>query len=417
MVLRLLVLGCGELGTACALSLLASGVSARVTIAGRDVEYLRELRRGSCAFHPFGRRISVPPELSVRLLGERSIETDGPADALFLCVPVASLTWSEASTVLECVRQHVDVPMFVFTRGFTRDGLTPAEQLSRVLQQRLPKLVVVSGPVSAREWATANANGRERGESNSGVSLCLSLSDVANAGARGATHSLVEQLWRRESVTWISDPLSAELLSLINGCAPLCSMGAGLVSNEYPASVSAAMSYLQHAADATGQLVNEMLGQARGTGLPACAVSTIAMACTNHAAREFVFGRRLSYHFRHHDAISAVFPRGSSEPLDATVSGLHALLARRKVASPFYEVLMDAFLTLLRASVAGRGLVRSGDYAYRKGAHAAGSLLLRHAMSVDDAVVSGDELRFDEARDALEKALAGCSDVAGAPPA
>ncbi|EKF32960.1 hypothetical protein MOQ_003179 [Trypanosoma cruzi marinkellei] len=228
------------------------------------------------------------------------------------------------------------------------------------------------------------------------------MADETNAETLQAVKDISQRLWCRESVTWLTEPKSSELLSLINGCFPLCSMGAGMVSSEYPASVSAMMSYMQHAISATEKLVNEVLSRPQGTPLPACAVATLAMACTNHASREFIFGRRLNFHFRHRDAIRAVFPGNSHESLDASVAGLHTLLKQRSFSSPFYEVLMDAFLTVLRASVAGRGLVRTGCYDYRDQISMEDAPLLRHVLAVDEAMLSGDEDSFNKACHTLE---------------
>nr|CCD13519.1 unnamed protein product [Trypanosoma congolense IL3000] len=419
---RLLVLGSGELGAACALSLLANGVGVRsdVVLAGRDRDYVHDLQHGSRTFRLGDRRICVPSGLSACAMddGAAVLGGDGAVDAVSVCVPATCLEsdGDELPLVVKCIEPHVEVPTLLFTRGFTRCGLTPLEKLRQVLGPRQPKLLVVSGPLFAREWAAVSTppygvadNGSSSSGSNNGVTLSFAAAVDVDTGARCLLQQLTERLWWRECVTWVDDPLSAEVLSLVNGCVPLCSMGAGLVSNEYPGSVSALTSYMQHAVGATEKLVNDVLGRPLGTPLPACALSTIAMACTNYAAREFAFGRRLDYHFRHRDALRATFPDRSYEPLDATVAGLHTLLGRRVVSSPFYEVLMDAFLTLLRASVAGRELVRTGHYEYRDGVRDENATLLRHALAVDSAVVSGDEQRFDEARRLLQEAFeAGC---------
>ncbi|AAZ10507.1 NAD-dependent glycerol-3-phosphate dehydrogenase N-terminus, putative [Trypanosoma equiperdum] len=416
---RLLVLGSGELGTACALSLLANGAAAscEVTMVGRDRDYLHDVQYGSRTFRLADRRIRAPSGLTVRAVDAEPIKDDVGVDAVLSCVPATCLENDGAHTppMVRCAQNHADAPMLLFTRGFTREGLTPLEQLGRVSQDLPSKLVVVSGPLFAREWAVTSAAACDGGDANrnSGVTLSFALGGKADVELSRSLQSLTERLWRRESVTWLDGPLAAEILSLVNGCVPLCSMGAGLVSSEYPGSVSATMSYLQHATSATEQLVNGVLGLPLGSPLPSCAVATIAMACTNHAAREFVFGRRLDYHFRHRDAIRAVFPAGSHEALDSTVSGLHMLLRRHAMSSPFYEVLMDTFLTLMRASVAGRELVRLGHYEYRHKLRDEDTVLLRHTEVVDEAMLSGDHQRFDDARRALQMAFGDSS--CGAP--
>ncbi|KEG14623.1 hypothetical protein DQ04_00371090 [Trypanosoma grayi] len=416
---RLLVLGSGELGTACALSLLANGNEATmVTMLGRDKEYLHDLQHGSRAFRPFDHRVRVPSRLSFQEMGGGLLES---GEASFLCVPVTSFAGKDDATspasadppVLQCLRQHADAPTFVFSRGLSRGGLTPCEQINHAMCSQASKLVVVSGPLFAKEWAAASAQELRSDSSNSssngnnGISLAFAMDDATDAAARVAVQELTERLWRRECVTWLMEPAAAGVLSLVNACVPLCSMGAGLVSSEYPSCVSAMMSYMQHAISATERLVNEVLSRPQGTPLPACAVTTLAMACTNHASREFIFGRRLNFHFRHHDAIRAVFPGNSHEPLDATVEGLHTLLQQRSLSSPFYEVLMDAFLTVLRASVVGRGLVKTGCYDYRHHLRVEDSSLLQHALAMDEAVLSGDEQRFEKTRQAVAMTFGG----------
>ncbi|PBJ72657.1 hypothetical protein BCY84_15222 [Trypanosoma cruzi cruzi] len=420
---RLLVIGAGELGTACALSLLANmrGRDARtgdvVTMCARDREYLQELEHGSQTFRLFGNNIRVPSQMCFQALGKEMAEEAFHCEASLLCVPVSCFAEGNGDTprekasagVCDCLGRHADAPIFVFGRGFSRDGLTPVEELNRVIRPRPSKLVVVSGPLFAKEWAAASVqenttskSSSHAASSNSGVSIAFAMADATDAETLQAVKDISQRLWCRESVTWLKEPKSFDLLSLVNGCFPLCSMGAGMVSSEYPASVSAMMSYMQHAISATEKLVNEVLSRPQGTPLPACAVATLAMACTNHASREFIFGRRLNFHFRHRDAIRAVFPANSHESLDASVAGLHTLLKRRSFSSPFYEVLMDAFLTVLRASVAGRGLVRTGCYDYRDQLPVEDVPLLRHVLAVDEAMHSGDEDSFNKACHTLE---------------
>ncbi|ORC93466.1 uncharacterized protein TM35_000013430 [Trypanosoma theileri] len=425
---RLLVLGSGETATACTLSLLANSMDTpMVTMLARDKEYLHELQYGSRMFQTFDRRISVPSNLSFHHLDSKRIDNnDIRGDASFLCVPVTSLGEEEGDVslstskipILECLKKNHDVPTFVFTRGLSRNGLTPLEHLNHAVKLQMSKLVVVSGPLFAKEWAEVSTPSSIDSDSgintttntiskndNNGVSLTFAMPDGTTKDALETVQHLTERLWRRESITWLTEPGAADVLSIVNACVPLCGMGAGMVSSEFPASVSAMMSYMQHSISSTEQLVNQVLNRLQGTPLPASAVTTLAMACTNHASREFVFGRRLNYYFRHRDAIRAVFPGNSHESLDATVSGLHMLLTRRSLSSPFYEVLMDAFLTVLRASVAGRGLVRAGVYDYRDHITSEDAPLLMHAKALDDAILAGDEKRFDEARKAVEMAF------------
>ncbi|RNF03891.1 oxidoreductase (with NAD(+) or NADP(+) as acceptor) [Trypanosoma rangeli] len=417
MMSRLLVLGAGELGTACALSLVANmekrdpQARAVVTMCARDREYLHELQFGSQTFRMFDRNIRVPSEMSFQVMGEEPVKKAAYCEASFLCIPVSCFMEEKSSTpreettagLRECLIRHANAPLFVFCRGFSREGLTPVEAINRVICPQPSKVAVVSGPLFAKEWAAASVlennvtSSSHTTNSNSGVSLAFAMADGTDAETIQAMRNLSQRLWQREGVTWLTEPNAAGILSFINGCFPLCCMGAGMVSSEYPASVSAMMSYMQHAISATEQLVNQAFSRPQGTPLPACAVATLAMACTNHASREFVFGRHLNYHFRHRDAIRAVFPGNSCELLDATVAGIHTLLKRLSFSSPFYEVLMDAFLTVLRASVAGRGLVKSGCYDYRDHVCMEDAPLLQHALAVDDAMLSGDEEGFNKA--------------------
>jgi hypothetical protein len=244
----------------------------------------------------------------------------------------------------------------------------------------------------------------------SGVSLSFAAwtpSTHLDSGRQEALAQQLVELFPRESVTYLREPDAAAVLSIINGCAPLCSFGAGLVSSVYTGpSVTALASYAQHAAVATEKLVNQLLGRPCGTPLPLPALSTLNCACTCFASREFALGRQLDFYFRKQDAVQAIFRGRTHGVFAATVDGLHTRMQTSHVTSPFYEVLMDTYNTMIRASRAGEGLVKEGYYDYREPVREE-SALLRHAVEVDEAVLSGDENRFTAAKERLVQAFPG----------
>lgn len=326
-------------------------------------------------------------------------------------------------------------------RGLGPDGETASHMARAALDcgthsrtTALP-IYTVCGPIIPKEWLhqslgrlakEASLRGAGGGSPAppglgfSGTALTFALSGVAaprgGLGDEGeyaklarddGFHAAMEQLFSeglfgRESVCYERDLTSGAALDIVNGCLPLCAFGAGLVSNAYSgASVSALAAYAQHCATATTALVNDLVeGRAKGTPLPMGANAALFSACNVFSSKEFILGRHLDFKFRQMDALKAVYPGRSYEIFSATVDGLHTLMKERQVASPFFEVLMDAFGTVIRASTAGQGLVKQGCYDYRESAT---SPLLEHAMRIDEAMLSGDEERFEEAKRQLEE--------------
>ncbi|CAG9577964.1 conserved hypothetical protein [Leishmania major strain Friedlin] len=360
----------------------------------------------------------------------------------------------------------------VFTRGFAANGAVPAQLADALLNGPLVEhassaapgslseietpVLVASGPVLAKEWslqstplassgasatlsspipsrppsalsaatgadggaseigtkaALPSASGRELPHAFSGVALTFASWTPSIAADTGRQEALAEQLrlfFPRESVTYLTAPDAAAILAIVNGCVPLCSFGAGLVSSVYTGtSVTSLAAYAQHAVAATEQLVNKLLGRAAGTPLPLPAVSTLWCACTCLVSREFALGRKLDFYFRKQDAAEAIFRGHEHHLFAATVDGLHERMQASGVASPFYEVLMDTYNTMIRASRTGEGLVKEGYYGYRDTLGEESGELLGQVTRVDQAMLSGDEARFTEAKERIMKAFAG----------
>ncbi|KAG5490332.1 hypothetical protein JKF63_00452 [Porcisia hertigi] len=360
----------------------------------------------------------------------------------------------------------------VFTRGFAADGAVPSQlaeallngplsessgsPVSRSVPRSETPVLVASGPLLAKEWAlqsTPRAGGgtsavlsssssprppgalsetasADRGVNKSepgavilpetckqlshafsGVALTFAAWTPSVAADSGRQKELAEQLrqcFPRESVTYLTTPDAAALLAIVNGCVPLCSFGAGLVSSVYTGtSVTSLAAYAQHAVSATEKLVNELLGRAAGTPLPLPAVSTLWFACTCLVSREFALGRKLDFYFRKQDALEATFRGQAHHLFAATVDGLHTRMLAGGVTSPFYEVLMDTYNTTIRASRVGEGLVKEGYYDYRDTLAEGSGELLRHVTHVDQAMLSGDETQFKAAKERIMQAFAG----------
>lgn len=355
-----------------------------------------------------------------------------------------------------------------FTRGFTADGGVAAQLADELVNGAAGRdapsgagavpVLVAAGPLLAKEWAvqctpvvtsssgsgasspsssipprpqSALAGGDDSGSvasvpearktngvavnpaaayphAFSGISLAFATwtpSVHGDAGRQAALAAALVDLFPRESVTFLHEPDAAAVLSIVNGCAPLCSFGAGLVSSVYAGTnVTALASYAQHAVAATEQLTNDLLGRPAGTPLPIAAWSTLHCACTSLVSREFAFGRQLDFYFRKQDAVQAVFRGRTHHVFAATVDGLHTRMRAGGISSPFYEVLMDTYNTMLRASSAGEGLVKVGYYDYRDAQQGDGTLL-RHAMRVDAAMLSGEEERFTAAKERMVEAF------------
>ncbi|CCW67301.1 unnamed protein product [Phytomonas sp. Hart1] len=129
--------------------------------------------------------------------------------------------------------------------------------------------------------------------------------------------------------------------------------------------------------------------------MPSCLCATLYSTCTNYGLRDFILGRQFDFHFKKAFALQAVYSGNDYAAFSSTVNGLHTLMKSRSVSSPFYEVIMDTFSTLLRASVVGAGLVKEGYYDYRQPST---TPFLEHAMKIDEAVFSENETDFEAAR-------------------
>ncbi|GET90514.1 hypothetical protein, conserved [Leishmania tarentolae] len=360
----------------------------------------------------------------------------------------------------------------VFTRGFAANGAVPAQLADALLNGPIAEhdssagsdplaegetpVLVASGPVLAKEWSLQSTplalrgasaalsspipsrppsalsaiaaadgdgsetrrratppsvSGMELPHAFSGVALAFAVWTPSVAADTGRQEALAEKLrlfFPRESITYLSAHDAAAILAIVNGCVPLCSFGAGLVSSVYTGtSVTSLAAYAQHAVSATEQLVNKLLGRACGTPLPLPAVSTLWCACTCLVSREFALGRKLDFYFRKQDATEAIFRGHEHHLFAATVDGLHERMQASGVASPFYEVLMDTYNTMIRASRTGEGLVKEGFYGYRDTLGEDCGELLRQVTRVDEAMLSGDEARFTEAKERIMKVFSG----------
>lgn len=250
-----------------------------------------------------------------------------------------------------------------------------------------------------------------------------------------------------------------DILGLVNGVIPILAFGAGLVQAEYGTSIgsaSALLSYTQNAVRATELLVfqlsqensevNELesdstmkdenwavcsYGSSHSSRwrLPSEVHSAIYASCLEHSSREFQLGKRMNFYFRKEDALRAVYgvPRQPSKvgagsgrrecgsacsPQDMveeanndgvisdTVEGLHSLLHSKNISSPFFQALIDAFLTIRRGSEVGQELVSSRRYEAGQGGYggvnsdevtSSPSLLLEKIKKVDQAMIHGTE--------------------------
>lgn len=192
------VLGAGEVGSACALALLANQPTSHVSLLTRDEEFAQQVAHSTrIPFKAFPHHaISIPAALQVKALPKSeaaSVGTESASDAVFVCTPVPALLplddpWKQAtlrsrdeSRVYTFLRRWAssahassagaELPFVsVFTRGLAADGRLPAELVQRALThgeaetneqshtqhqqqvQHVP-LLVATGPLLAREWA------------------------------------------------------------------------------------------------------------------------------------------------------------------------------------------------------------------------------------------------------------------------
>lgn len=362
-------------------------------------------------------------------------------------------------------------PVILLCRGLTSDGRTPAQLLRERFNAKGVSCPVMSGCVAAvpRDWAEHSAkalsalhwfdgsNGDE-GATSTEPAVHLSpagmIFGASHAGASFQHRSVVGGLFRRETVDWIETHFQAnssadfsDLLGIINAAVQIVAFGAGMVSNEYPGSLTSIQGYFLHASTSLSSLIasylaycskgqlegppaagggtpsqggdalDRFLKQKRNNSVAGCQQSSTMLlppsmqallfgACVNQSSREYLLGRRMKFYAVPKDALNSTYgglqcPHRRS--LEHTFDGFHVLLKAMNHTNNFFEGIIDAFTVYRSADAIGRNLVKTGYYPWLDDE---GDVcqpehpLTRHVAALDKAVELGEGLE-ESVRDAV----------------
>jgi hypothetical protein len=494
--MRAIVIGAGEVATALSASLAANGRMHAVQM--RDMETRDDMRqkqryssfRSSFVFSDMKTK---PLLLSWEDTEMPQVYAQEPLRALLVAVPTHAFaaegtpdnvlhrltSWiathrkhtssdSVKPPILTTGQQdgsdvRVDAPpIVVFSRGLLRNGQTPAQVIEQHFRTvcdggPLPSVIVGCGNFVPREWvqeslrvASSISADIDNGDPLATPSVVSLAFAAASSGASFQSRESVARLFAREQSAMLEcsdfgldisehaiDP--SEVLSVISAVLPLVSFGAGMLSNEYPASVSALSLFVANAVESCNGLLEALFAVQHHNkvlrddplaahllrkknassrmrsriAVPPVLMSSFVCAAANQSAKEFALGRQMRAQFRQQDAIRATYGNLKAPhimSLENTIEGLSVRMAAANAKIPWFESIMDAFHTFRRADDVGKRLVSipacaSNAVEERKaaGAHS----LLSCVKAVDVAVETGSG--FDEARKKMATLFAGDS--------
>ena len=381
------------------------------------------------AFAPV-QRYQIPSSMTVTHVDDAAVVDERLHGSELLCVCVPSSSVADVAPLLSKLGTANINPspsshssaVVVFSRGLTSKGISPQELLQQEVQKlarRDMAVVTATGPMFAKDWASAQTTADV-----SPLTLGLSrrTSDTSLFDGHNAPTCLVADSSSSSGGLALSEraALVERQIGYVNALSLLASVGAGIVSNQYPGNISAQASYHLHCQLATQHLVEQLLPLQADDGswttasaasaphatLSALSSSTITSACYNLASREFAYGRMLDFNFRRKDAVNAHFSPSSAHQrsLDETCDGIFSLMEKKGVHSPFYTTLCDAYLCVVRGSTAGKYLVRPLDFSWLEELQKPPAIVKE--MSVLDEAVAADDLKgFDAAKQKLAEAM------------
>jgi hypothetical protein len=347
-------------------------------------------------------------------------------------------------------------PVVVFSRGLSRSGKTPAQTVLDVLRSdaqlngTTPNVFVANGAFVPKEWAEHSSSIVH--QVSGGITDCdplvvpspVTLSMAPLPGASLQSRDVIMRLFSREQTHLLDgssfglssadDDRVGDIVGLVNALIPVISLGAGIMSNEYPSSLSALSSYLMCALESTSTLVaaclrslddakddatcapasedaltqhlekNRRRAAKHATGefrLPPSLAASIIAAATNQSSKEFAFGRQLRSNVTERNTALGVFGAMQTPQylsLHHTIEGLSSRMSSANVSLPFYEKIFDAVSSFRRAEDVGKRLVSlaaCSSNAIEDARARDPSSLLSIAQGLDRAIETG--VGFDEA--------------------
>jgi hypothetical protein len=486
--MRSVVLGGGELATALSLSIAANDRFGAMQLRDKTLLMDMHVKRKYRCFRRSDLSLPSKPATHLMHWDDSTLPDSEPLHSLHVAVPsiyfdtdhTPKMTKAVEETTLSPLQRivlwqqtykalHAGVPdasgvvprlsmppVVVFSRGLSRGGKTPAQTVLDALRSdaqldgTTPNVFVANGAFVPKEWAEHSSSIMD--EVNGGTSICdplimpspVTLSMAPLPGASLQSRDVIMRLFAREQTHLLDgssfglssdDDRVGDIVGLLNALIPVVSLGAGIMSNEYPSSLSALSSFLVCALESTSTFVAACLrsrddakdettcappsenaltqhleknrrGAAKrvATGefrLPPSVAASIVAAATNQSSKEFAFGRQLRSNFTERNTALGVFgalqtPQYLS--LDHTIEGLSSRMSSAKVSLPFYEKIFDAVSSFRRAEDVGRKLVSlaacSSDAIEDARARDSNSLL-SIAQGLDRAIETG--VGFNEA--------------------
>ena len=442
------------MGIAASLSLCRSQWRTTLVLRDRTCCDLANADKQLRAFSP-PLTFDLPPTLQVvdgvthKTAAEDAIRA---AQVVFVCVPSSAVP---NVAPLVCTAPQ-EASVVVCSRGLSSKGETPHDMLLEAATAASrhphgtagPRIVTSTGALFAKELAVTS-NPPTSASFLSPVTFGLSRKPfvASHDGHRSAAAPYTELFSGRDAPRCCfadsSDadatigkerPLVEQLAGLANGLSLFVSVGAGLVSNQFPGSVSAQFSYHLHALQAVSQVLHVVASEVGDRGratsdsandddtpprrddvptgdadvhvLPPLLASTITAACFNLGSREFAYGRTLDFNFTQKYSMNAHFRRGCmhQQSLRDTCDGIFALLVKFNISSPFFTSLCDAFLCFHRGSIVGQHLVNVGEYSWLD-ALSQSSPLVGHMKALDKAVLHDEAIAFEHAKARLVEVL------------
>ncbi len=413
---RAVVIGGGQMGIATSLALCRSQWHTTLVLRDKTSVDVVSTDRALRGFAPV-QSFPLPPNLCVIPAAAADAENSnksgrideclGNSNVMFICTPSSALV--DVAPLAAKIQNGGSV--VVCSRGLASNGASPCDVVAAAVGAKDVRLVTATGPLFAKECATVSSSSQltvspltyglsrrlpalHQLFTGPGAPRCVYVSEEDHGDHHESTVAL------------------EQLVGLTNGLSLIAAVGAGMVANEFPGSVSAQASYQLHCVQAVTEVLTAAL-RAYPTAA-ACVnphspllLSTLTAACYHLGSREYAFGRTLDFNFRRKDALSAHFRRGClhQKSLDETCDGVFATLARLQLSSPFLSSICDAYLCVHRASAVGRHLVRIGEYEWLE-ALSLPSPLVGHMQALDEAVAADDAPGLERAKARLAEAMA-----------
>jgi hypothetical protein len=327
---------------------------------------------------------------------------------------------------------HSPIPVVLMCHGLSKDAISPYRCLKEALSRHgktEAQLFVGSGTFTPSEWTQSSVAIISQQQSGSAATLppaLCALSFAPSSKCSFQAMGILEKLFAHETVSFatFAGADHAETASIVNACQVAVAVGAGMVSNASPGSLSAMGVYLHNAVLSMRDVVRQ-LQQCDGNGpttegdatrsrvveLPSDVISQLMVRCFNNASSEYQYGRKVDFFGKPSEAFNAIFRRESDKlkSLQETMEGLQIFFANASIDSPFFQLIFQGFYGERSSSCAGTQLLnplkRQRSALEEKPWSDQAKILCTEIQKVDAALEIGSAAEFDRARNGLENAV------------